>query len=298
MSTFPLWTSLLYNEPLAITPLRNEALCQAAQNRIMGTIPDRIDSAVLDMKPRAFAHEATNLMGGERKPFPMKDGIAVVRSIGTTVKRADWMDAESGLIGYDRVVASMREAVRDPDVEGVFWVIDSPGGHTARMIQSANEIAMMAKSEGGKPIYAYLDECAASAAYVLASAADVILGPASCLGGCLGVILNLVDSSKMYEKVGLEPMVVRSSWSDRKALGQEGEAISDEALKGYQKIVDEQGEMMVEFIAAMRGMTGKQVKATRGETFGAADMFSLGLLDEICSESEAWTLLKEEIQSR
>ena len=298
MSNFPLWTSLLYNEPLAITPLRNEALCQAAQNRIMGTVPDRIDSAVLDMKPRAFAHEATNFMGGERKSFPMKDGIAVVRSIGTTVKRGDSMDAESGLIGYDRVVGSMRDAVRDPDVEGVFWVIDSPGGHTARMIQSANEIAQMAKSEGGKPIYAYVDETAASAAYVLASAADVILGPESCLGGCLGVMLNLVDSSKFYEKVGLDPIVIRSSWSDLKALGQEGETISPEALEGYQKIVDEQGEMMVEFVAAMRGMTSKHVKATRGQTFGAADMFGLGLLDEICSESEAWSLLKEAVQSR
>lgn len=298
MSNFPLWTSLLYNEPLAITPLRNEALCQAAQNRIMGTVPDRIDAAVLDMKPRAFAHEATNFLEGERKPFPMKDGIAVVRSIGTTVKRGDWMDAESGLIGYDRVVAGMRDAARDPDVKGIFWIIDSPGGHTARMIQSANQIAMMAKAEGGKPIYAYVDETAASAAYVLASAADVVLGPESCLGGCLGVILNLVDSSKLHEKVGLEPIVIRTSWSDRKALGQPGEAVSAEALEGYQKIVDEQGEMMVEFVAAMRGLTGKQVKATRGDTFGAADMFSLGLLDEICSESEAWALLQEAVQSR
>lgn len=295
MTSFPLWTSLLYNEPLALTPLRNEALCQAANNRIMGTIPDRIDATALDLKPRAFAHEASCYIEGERKPFPMKDGVAVIRSIGTTVKRASFMDAESGLIGYDRVVAQMRDAVRDPDVKGIFWIIDSPGGHTARMIQAANEIAMMAKAEGGKPIYAYVDEMAASAGYVLASAADVVLGPESCLGGCLGVILNLMDSSKLHQKIGIEPIVVRSSWSDRKALGQEGEKLSAEAVSGYQKIVDEQGEMLVEFVSAMRGITAKQVKATRGETLGAADMRRAGLLDEICSEAEAWSLLQGEI---
>lgn len=292
MTASPLWTSLLYNEPLAITPLRNEALCQAAQFRLSGTVPDKIDAAVLDLKPRAFAHEASNFMGGERKPFPMKDGIAVVRSIGTTVKRGGFMDSESGLIGYDRVAAQMREAVRDPDVEGIFWVIDSPGGHTARLFQAANEIAQMSAAEGGKPIYAYIDEMAASAGYVLASAADVVLGPECSLGGCLGVMMNLVDSSKFHEKMGLDPIVIRSSWSDHKALGQTGEAISDEALEGYQKIVDQQGEMLVEFVSAMRGMSAKQVKATRGETMHAGDMFAAGLIDEICSEGEAWALLK------
>ena len=292
MTASPLWTSLLYNEPLAITPLRNEALCQAAQFRLTNTTPDRIDAAVLDMKPRAFAHEATQFSGGERKPFPMKDGIAVVRCIGTTVKRGGFMDAESGLIGYDQVAAQMRQAVRDPDVEGVFWIIDSPGGHTARLFQTANEIAQLSAAEGGKPIYAYIDEMACSAGYVLASAADAVLGPECALGGCLGVMMNLVDSSKFHEKMGLDPIVIRSSWSDHKALGQIGEMISDEALEGYQKIVDQQGEMLVEFVSAMRGMTAKQVKATRGETMHAADMFSAGLIDEICSEGEAWALLK------
>lgn len=291
----PLWTSLLYNEPLAITPLRNEALCQAAQHRLAGTQPERIDSAILDLKPRAFAHEASLYLDGERKPYPMKDGIAVVRSIGTTVKRGGWMDAESGLIGYDSVLRTMREAARDDDVRGIFWVIDSPGGHTARMIQTANEIAMMARAEGGKPIYAYVDEMAASAGYVLASAADVVLGPPSCLGACLGVILNLVDASRLYEKAGVEPVIVRSSWSDRKALGQPGEKITDEALSGYQRIVDEQGDMLVEFVAAMRNLSERQIKDTHGDTLGAADMFRAGLLDEICSEAEAWQLLRQEI---
>jgi len=297
VTSFPLWASLLYNEPLAITPLRNEALCQAASNRVTGSLPERIDATVLDLKPRAFAHEATQWVDGERKSFPIKDGIAVVRSIGTTVKRGGFMDADSGLIGYDRVVAQMREATRDPDVRGVFWIIDSPGGHTARMIQAANEIAMMAKAEGGKPIYAYVDETAASAGYVLASAADVVLGPESCLGGCLGVILNLMDSSKLHEKVGLDPVVIRSSWSDQKSLGQPGEKLTSAAIAGYQKIVDDQGEMLVEFVSAMRDLTSKQVKATRGETLGAVDMFKAGLLDEVCSEAEAWALLCEEIRS-
>ena len=138
---------------------------------------------------------------------------------------------------------------------------------------------------------------AASAGYVLASAADVVLGPEATLGGCLGVILNLVDTSGLHEKLGLQPYVIRSSWSDRKALGQDGEKIDAAVLSGWQKIVDEKGEMLVEFVSAMRGLSEKQVKATRGETMHAKELMKLGLIDEICSESEAWALLKQEIRS-
>lgn len=298
MTNMPQWTTLLYNEPLAITPLRNEALCQAAQNRFDRVLPSKIDASVLDLKPRAFAHEASNYLDGDFKPFPMKDGIAVVRTIGTLVKRGGWMEAESGMMGYDRIVSQMREAHRDPDVEGIFWVIDSPGGHTSRMIQAAKEIGLMSQSAGGKPIYAYVDEMAASAGYVLASAADVILAPEAALGGCLGVILNLIDTSGLHDKMGLKAHVVRSGWSDRKALGQDGEVIDAETIAGYQKIVDDAGESLVEFVSAMRDLSPKAVKATRGETLGAVDMRAAGLLDEICSESEAWSLLKDEIRSR
>lgn len=293
----PLWTSMLFNEPLALTPFRNEALCQAARERLLGERPVRIDAAVLDMKPRASADEASYYTEDGRKPFPIKDGIAVIRTIGTLVSRGGWMEAESGLIGYDHILRQMRQAIRDEDVRGVFWIIDSPGGQTARMIQTANEIAMMAKAEGGKPIYAFIDPMACSAGYVLASAADVVLGPETCMGGCLGVMLNVVDSSKMHEKLGLEPYVIRSSWSDRKSRPMPGEPMDEEAYAGLQKIVDEQGEMLVEFVAAMRKLSAKAIKDTRGDTMHGADLFRAGLLDEICSEREAWALLLEETRA-
>ena len=117
------------------------------------------------------------------------------------------------------------------------------------------------------------------------------------MGGCLGVIMNIADTSKLHEKIGIKPHTIRSAWSDLKALGQPGEEIDAEALSGMQKIVDEAGDQLVEFVAAMRGMSEEAVKATRGETLHAKDMLKAGLIDEICSESEAWALLKEEVRS-
>jgi signal peptide peptidase SppA len=278
---------------LAITPFRNEALCEAARNIIVGERPARIDATVLDMQPRAMSHEATRWNGSDRKPYPMKDGIAVIRTLGTLTKRGGWLDADSGLVGYDQIAAEMRAAHRDDDVRGIFWIVDSPGGHTARMIETAKQIAEMAADNGGKPIYAYVDEMACSAGYVLASCADAVLAPESSMTGCLGVMINGLDSSKMYEKLGLEPVVVRSSWADRKARPMDGEAIDTETLAELQKMVDEQGEALVQFVSAMRGLTPKAVKATRGKIYHGTEAQSLGLIDAVCSEAEAWDLLRQ-----
>lgn len=295
--TAPLWTSLLYGEPLAISAFRNETLCQAAEARLTGIAPDKIDATTLAFKPNAMSHEASHYRDGERKPFRMKNEIAVIETYGTMTKRGDFMDAESGLIGYNRLLQQMRAAVNDPEVKGLFWMVDSPGGHTARLFETANEIALLAKAEGGKPIYAYLDEQACSAAAVLTSSADVVLGPRGCLGGSLGVLCNILDTSRLYDKAGIKPVVIRSSWADRKARPQEGEAVDKEAVDGFQRLVDEMSDQLVEYVAAMRGISEKSIRDLRGEVFGSTDLLRFGLIDEICSEREAWALLEAEVRS-
>lgn len=297
MTAFPRWAQLLYNEPLALAEFKNDMLCQLAEARIVGGQAGTLSVASLDHLPRASSEGASYNSENGRKPFASKDGIAVIHVDGTMVRRGSSMDADSGLIGYDYLLRQMKAAAHDPDTRGTFLLINSPGGHVSRMFEAANEIAMMAKSEGGKPIYAYLDEMACSAAYVIASACDMIVAPRSAMAGCLGVILNILDVSKAYEKMGIQPFVIRSQWADLKSRPQTGEAMTDEALSGYQRIVDDASEQLVEFVGAMRGLSDKAIKDTRGEVFSGADTVRLGLVDEIASEREAWAMLLEEVRS-
>lgn len=297
MTSFPLWAERLYNRPLALEPFKNEVLCEFAQTRIAGARPEKITATTLGQPTlSAMSDEASHYQDGERKPFASKDGIAVIPIRGTLVHRASWVDAESGLVGYNRIISQAKAAFADPDIGGIFSPFETGGGECAGMFAAAEELASMAKAEGGKPMYAYLDERACSAGYVLASAYDRIYGRKESMGGSIAAIINIIDKSKAYEKLGLEPIVIRAEWADRKARGQAGEKIDKDTIASLGAIVDEASEQIVEFVAAMRGKTNQSIKDLRGEVFTGTDLKSLGLIDDILSEREAWAALKEEIR--
>jgi len=298
MTSFPLWAERLYNRPLALDQFKNEVLCEFAQSRIFGVKPDKITSTALARpEPMAMADEATYYRDGERLPYSVRGDIAVIPVRGTLVHRASWLDSESGLVGYDRLIRQARAASNDPQVSALWLPFDSGGGECAGMFAAAEELASMAKAEGGKPIYAWLDERACSAAYVLASACDKIYGRAEIMGASIAAIINVVDKSKAYEKMGLEAIVIRADWADRKARGQAGEKIDKDTISRLGAIVDETSEQIVEFVAAMRGKTEKSLRDLRGEVFTGPDLLKFGLIDGLVSESEAWAALKAEARA-
>ncbi|CDO34054.1 S49 family peptidase [Novosphingobium sp. KN65.2] len=296
MTAFPLWAERLYNRPLALEPFKNEVLCEFAQSRIFGTKPDKITSAELD-RPSALASEASFYRDGERLPYAVKDGIAVVPVRGTLVQRAGWLDAESGLVGYDRFIKVAKTASNDPEVSGIWVPFDSGGGECAGLFAAAEELASMAKAEGGKPIYAWIDERACSAAYVLASACDKIHGRREAMGGSIAAIINVIDKSKAFAEAGLKPIVVRSEWADRKARGQAGEEIDAETVAWLAGLVDEASNQIVEFVAAMRGIKQQAIRDLRGEAFTGNDLVKYRLMDGIMAEADAWAALKAEARS-
>ncbi|BBD98041.1 S49 family peptidase [Sphingobium amiense] len=307
MTDFPLWAERLYNRPLALDRFKNEVLCEFAQTRITGARPQKLTSATLDRvdhdPERIQANEGfATFQGpnGVRRAFAAYGDIAVIPVRGSLVHRGGWLDAESGLIGYDFLLRQARAAATDDSITGMMLPFDSGGGECAGMFAAAEELASMAKAEGGKPIYAYLDERACSAAYVLASACDKIMGRREVMGGSIAAIINMVDKSKMYEKAGLEPIVIRAAWADRKAKWSGVEPVDAETISRLEEIVDEASEQIVEFVSAMRsdrGVSVKSLKQLRGEVFTGNDLLKFGLIDEIASEREAWDALIAEARS-
>lgn len=298
MSGFPLWAHRLFNAPLAIDRFKNDVLIEFAQLRLAGAKPDHVTATTLDAAHmQALARDARRHTGGDFKPFGMDGRIAVIPVRGTLVQRAGYVDAESGLLGYDKLVSTCRAASNDPDVGGIWMPYDSCGGEFAGMMSAAEEIASMTKAEGGKPIYAFIDERACSAAYGLASVSDKVFGRRECQGASISAIINIIDSSKAYEKAGLEPIQIRPEWADRKARGGPGEKIDADTIAKLSAIVDEASMMFVELVAAMRGISEKSIMALRGEVFTGNDMLKHGLIDEITSEQEAWSMLEDDIRA-
>jgi ClpP class serine protease len=97
-----------------------------------------------------------------RKMYPVTpDGIAILTVSGTLVKKASWMDAESGLQSYENIRTMLADARDDPGIRGVLLDVDSPGGEVGGLFDLADEVYAVREQ---KPCYAIANDEAFSAA--------------------------------------------------------------------------------------------------------------------------------------
>ncbi|TKT82636.1 signal peptide peptidase SppA [Aquamicrobium sp. LC103] len=93
-------------------------------------------------------------------------------------------------------------------VKGVILSIDSPGGTTAGGEAIFEAVRKLAEE---KPVVAQVGTLAASAGYMIASAADHIVARQSSIVGSIGVLVQFPDITGLMEKIGVKLEGVKSS---------------------------------------------------------------------------------------
>jgi signal peptide peptidase SppA len=190
-------------------------------------------------------------------------GVAEVVVVGPLTQRAEsYMCGYSD--GYDAIEARFKSALGHPDVTAVVLRIDSPGGDAAGCFEAVRRMRDAAASSG-KPVIAYADELAASAAYALACVANEIYLPASGVVGSVGVLSVHEDISKALDDQGVKITILRSG--AKKATLNPFEPLSDEARAEVQGAVNELAGQFAELVAGSRGMGAKDVLALEAGTF-------------------------------
>lgn len=103
-------------------------------------------------------------------------------------------------IGSRTLVQVLGDLDADPNVKGVVLRIDSPGGSAL-----ASEIIWQAVRELGesKPVYASVNNLAASGGYYIACAADEIFVSPESIVGSIGVVGGKIILGGLYEKLGI-----------------------------------------------------------------------------------------------
>lgn len=286
----------LFNEPLCILPHKAEVIVCALQQRLGVIKLDGIDSTSLDA--RAMFDRAALAADAARdrasgKTFHVKDGVAVIPIDGTLVHKFGWLDPTSGMTGYDGIARKHRDAMRDPDVEAIWFDIDSPGGSVAGLFALAQQIAEATASEGGKPHYAYVNEMACSAAYALASVCDKVYGPEDAVVGSIGCVIVHSEMTGLLDKAGIEVTVIRAG--ERKMRGNQYEALDKTTLAKLQNAVDDTRERFARLVSMARDITFDEAMATEADWFDGRAAVELGLMDAVVTEAEAWSRLEEEI---
>lgn len=200
--------------------------------------------------------------------------VAVVHLCGPLMKQVSSLAPGCSTIAARRAI---REAARSESIGSIALVIDSPGGTVAGTQALADEVA---KAAAQKPVYAYIEDLGASAAYWVASRATKIYANETALVGSIGTFAVLYDSSRRAENMGVEVHVIRAG--DHKGAGTPGAPVTDAHLAEARRVVESLNEHFLAAVAAGRGMSDEQVRALAdGRVHVGAEAMELGLVDAI-----------------
>jgi len=204
------------------------------------------------------------------------DGVAVIPVVGTLVQRADWMDAMSGMVGYGQIERMFVAALDDPQVKEILLEVDSPGGEVAGAFDMADR---MFEARGEKPMTAIATELAASAAYLIASAADEIVVPRTGSVGSIGVVATHVDYSKALDKRGIAVTLIYAG--EKKVDGNPFEPLPAGVRAEWQAEVDEVYQLFVSTVARNRGLEEAWVRKTEAGMFMGRHAVDAGLANRM-----------------
>lgn len=204
------------------------------------------------------------------------DGAAVITLIGVMGKRMNMFHYISGGTSTEMVGEALLAADRNQEVDRIILRIDSPGGSMAGTGELADLIGTIEK-----PVHAWVDGCACSAAYWVASQCETItVSTPSAIVGSIGVYAALWERTKQNEEQGIKVEVIKAG--RYKAAGHVDQRLSDSDRAILQAELDEAYSIFVGAVASGRGMSPEELtELAQGQAIYAQAAIDGGLCDHI-----------------
>jgi capsid assembly protease len=216
--------------------------------------------------------------------YKVQDGVALLPIEGVISKRMNLFSQISGGVSTQILQSDFAQALADPMAHSILLLIDSPGGSVDGIQQAADDIR---SARDVKPVYAFADGSMNSGAYWLGSAAEKVFSASDTTAvGSIGVIAKHVDYSKAQENEGVKVTTIRAG--KYKALGSQGEPLTDDGLAIMQAQLDHVYSVFVNAVASNRGVDVQTVlsKMAEGRVFLGKQAVDAGLVDGLASVSD------------
>lgn len=214
--------------------------------------------------------------GDYRSPEDAPEGSVAVLVISGAITKHDQQCGPSGIQTKSNL---MNRCFANDNIKGIVVKIESGGGEGMAM-RLMNEVI----SKKNKPVVAFIDDNACSAAYGIASGCDTIVANSAMSRiGSIGTYLSVADYTKYFEKQGINIIEVYASDSTEKNKEYY------EALKGnlepLREIANKYNEMFMSMVENNRSgklTAGRDVWGT-GKVFFGDYAKEIGLIDDIDS---------------
>lgn len=206
-----------------------------------------------------------------------EDSVAIIDLSGVIEKH----DQNCGPAGMITKSSILQRCYNNDKIKGIVLNIDSGGGSGLGMRLFAETM-----TKRNKPIVAFVSDMAASAAYGIASGADIIVANSEYARvGSIGTYMTVVSYAEKLKKEGIDIVEVYATASKDK-----NKDLHD-ALKGDTKALQDTADIYNEMFLSMveNNREGKLSKDRSvwgtGKMYFAPDALELGLIDTIDSFS-------------
>ena len=167
--------------------------------------------------------------------------------------------------------------------------INSPGG----TFVSSKELYDKIKEIGQKiPVVTYMREMATSGGYLVSLASGKIFSNVGTITGSVGVILQTAEITELLEKIGINPIVVKSG--DLKATPNPLESLSEKDSEYLNDIIKSMQLEFLNLLSENRNIENKTLRIiSDGRIFTGKQAKELNLVDFIGSKNDAIQWLKD-----
>ncbi len=255
---------IVHHQPWLITPSSHASISRLLDSKLAGIKADLAEDFGLEIPQMEIT----------------ADGLALIPVMGVLGKGLSQIEKSCGAMDTTDIEEMIGKAEADPNVKGVLFVIDSPGGSVSGIPELGRVIASMKKNS-----VAWIDGMACSAAYWIASQCDAIYGSESSVAGSIGVYMPWMDQTRRYEANGVKVDIIKNSEGTYKAAGYPGTALTEEQRANLQASVDQVFAMFSSAVTSKRKRV--QADTMRGQTFMGSEAFNVGLIDGVVTKSQA-----------
>jgi protease-4 len=210
--------------------------------------------------------------------------------------------AHIGVIEVEGVIMDSKDTIDllqiaedDKQIEAIIIRVNSPGGSVGPTQEIYEEILRIDKI---KPIYASFGAIAASGGYYIGAATRKIWASPGTLTGSIGVIMEFMDLSKLFEYVKVSPHTVKAG--RYKDAGNPSRALTPEESDMMTKLIAGVHQQFIGDIMNRRGdrIKGDIKEIAQGQIFSGQSAKELGLVDEMGSLWSAGRTIQKTLKTK
>lgn len=264
--------------------------------RDLAACPDYAKMQTADARPMAASVSddddfwAEDQWYSSYRPYNVVNGTLMIPVSGVLLNRFSFQVGRWAT-GYQYIERAFNRGMDDSEVVRIAFIVDSPGGEVAGNFELVEKVAAR---RGEKPIWAFASDHAYSAAYSLASAADVITMSRSGGVGSIGVVVAHMEFSDALKKMGVKVTFIFAG--AHKVDGNPYEKLPDAVKDRIQERIDRIYGEFTGLVAANRGMDESAVRDTEALTFDASNALEVGLADRVGAIEEEMVIFSEEAE--